>query len=125
MKAGIARDPIHLPVAEFGTDGAQGRVDLAPGIPLPNRPREDPDAIDYESLYGIYYDDDGNLIPEYMDEIPELEDGAPGHETLASRVSTDTEQAGHLGHLSLASPYHPGAPDPRDLKVQVATSSSR
>ena len=123
MKARITRDPIHPPVAEFETDGAQGRVDLAPGIPLPNRPREDPDDIDYESLYRIYYDDDGNLIPEYVDEVPELEDATPGHETPASRVSTDTEQAGHLGHLSLASPYHPGAPDPRDLRVQVATSS--
>ena len=124
MKSGITRDPIHVPVAQFETDGAQGRVDIAPGIPMPNRPRDDPDDIDYESLYGVYYDDEGNLIPEYVDEIPELEDTPRGDETPASKVSTDTEQAGHLGHLSLASPYHPGAPDPRDLKVQLSTSSS-
>ena len=127
MKAGIARDPIHPPVSEFETDGAQGRVDLAPGTPLPDRPREDPDDVDYDSMYGVYYDDDGNLIPEYVDdedEIPELEDNAPGHATPASRISTDTEQAGLLGQLNIVSPYHPGAPDPKDLKVQVATSSA-
>ena len=122
MKSGITRDPIHLPVALFDKDGAQGRVDIAPGIPMPSRPRDDVDDVDYESLYGVYYDDEGNRIPEYMDEIPELEDTPRrGDETL---VSTDTEQAGHLGSLSLASPYHPGAPDPKDLKVQVSTSSS-
>ena len=91
---------------------------------MPTRPREDPDDIDYESLYGIYYDDEGNLIPEYVDDIPELEDESRGDETPASKASTDTEQAGHMGHLSLASPYHPGAPDPRDLKVQVSASPS-
>ena len=125
MKAEISKDPILPPVTEFEKDGTKGRVDLAPGIPLPERPREDPDDIDYESLYGIYYDDDGNLIPEYEDEIiPALEDANPGHGTPASGISTDTEQAGHLGHLSLASPYHPGAPDPKDLKVRVATTPS-
>ena len=124
MKAGIPKDRILPLVAEFEADGAQGRVDLAPGIPLPDRPREDPDSVDYESLYGVYYDDDGNLIPEYEDKIPALEDTTPGRETPVSGVSTDTEQAGHLGHLSLASPYHPGAPDPRDLRVQVATTPS-
>ena len=124
MKSGITRDPIHEPVAQFETDGAQGRVDITPGIPMPTRPREDPDGVDYESLYGIYYDDEGNLIPEYVDEIPELEDASRGDETPASKASTDTEQARHMGHLSLASPYHPGAPDPRDLKVQVSASSS-
>ena len=124
MKSGIARDPIHPPVAQFKTDRAQGRVDITPGIPMPVRPREDPDNVDYESLYGIYYDDEGNLILEYVDDIPELEDVSRGDETPASKVSTDTEQAGHMGHLSLASPYHPGTPDPRDLKVQVSASSS-
>ena len=64
------------------------------------------------------------LSQNTMDEIPELEDASRGDETPAIKVSTDTEQAGHLGHLSLASPYHPGAPDPRDLKVQGSTSSS-
>ena len=124
MKAGISKDLILPLVAEFETDGAQGRVDLAPGIPLPERPREDPDNVDYESLYGVYYDDDGNLIPEYEDEIPALEDTTPGRGTPASRVSTDTEQAGNLGHLSLASPYQPSNPDPRDLRVQIATTPS-
>ena len=92
MKAGISEDPILPAVAEFEADGAQGWVDLAPGIPLPDRPREDPDDVDYESLYG-------NLIPEYMDEIPALEDTTPGHETPASGISTNTEQAGHLGQV--------------------------
>ena len=126
MKAEIANDRILLPVAEFKVDGAEGRLDLAPGIPLPDRPWEDPDDTDYESLYGVYYDDDGNLIPEYIynDEVPALEDALSGCETPMTGISTDTEQAGHMGHLSLASPYHPGAPDPRDLKVQIATSSS-
>ena len=124
MKSGITKDPIHMPVAQFETDGAQGQVDIAPGIPMPTRPRDGPDNVDYESLYGVYYDDEGNPIPEYMDEIPELEDTPRGDETPASKVSTDTEQVGHLGLLSLASPYHPGAPDPRDLKVQLSTSSS-
>ena len=126
MKAEIANDRILPQVAEFKVDGAEGHLDLAPGIPLPDRPREDPDDVDYESLYGIYYDDDGNLIPEYIyeDEIPALEDTTSGCETPMAGVSTDTEQAGQMGHLSLASPYHPGAPDPRDLRVQVATSSS-
>ena len=77
MKSGIARDPIHVPVAEFDADGAQGRVDIAPGIPMPTRPRDDVDDVDYVSLYGVYYDDDGNRIPEYVDEIPELEDTPP------------------------------------------------
>ena len=124
MKAGISEDPILPPVAEFETDGAQARVDLAPGVSLPERPREDPDDVDYDSLYGVYYDDDGNLIPEYVDDVSALEDVASGQETPASRVSTDTEQAGKLDQLSLTSPYHPGAPDPKDLKVQVATTPS-
>ena len=74
MKAEIALDPIHPPFTQFEADGAQGRVDIAPGTPLPTRPREAPDDVDYESLYGIYHDDEGNLIPEYVDELPELED---------------------------------------------------
>ena len=124
MKSGITRDPIHEPVAWFEADGAQGWVDIVPGTPMPTRPRDDPDDFNYESLYRVYYDDEGNPIPEYIDEIPELEDASRGDEMPASKVSMDTEQAGHMGHLSLASPYHPGAPDPRDLKVQVSTSSS-
>ena len=124
MKSGITRDPIHVPVAQFEKDRAQGRVDIAPGIPMPTRPRDNVDDVNYESLYGVYYDDEGNLIPEYVDEIPELEETPRGDETPASKVSTDMEQAGHLGLLSLASPYHPGTPDPRDLKVQLSTSSS-
>ena len=126
MKAEIANDRILPQVAEFKVDGAEGRLDLAPGVPLPDRPREDPDDTDYESLYGVYYDDDGNRIPEYIDddEVPALEDAMSGCETPMTGISTDTEQAGHMGHLSLTSPYHPGAPNPRDLKVQVATSSS-
>ena len=91
---------------------------------MPTRPWDDPDDVDYESLYGVYYDDEGNPIPEYVDEIPELEDTPRGDETPASKVSMDTEQAGHLGLLSLASPYHPGAPDLRDLKAQLSSSSS-
>ena len=124
MKSGITRDPIHEPVARFEADGAQGWVDIAPGTPMPTRPQDDPDDVDYESLYGIYYDNEGNPIPEYVDEIPELEDASRGDEMPASKASTDTEQARHMGHLNLASPYHPGAPDPRDLKVQVSASSS-
>ena len=113
-------------VAEFKVDGAEGRLDLAPGVPLPDRPREDPDDTDYESLYGVYYDDDGNRIPEYVDDedVPALEDAMSGCETPMTGISTDTEQAGHMGQLSLTSPYHPGAPNPRDLKVRVATSSA-
>ena len=124
MKAGFTRDPIHPPVTQFEADGAQGRVDIAPGTPMPTRPRDDLDDVDFEPLYRLYYDDEGNRIPEYVDEIPELEDTSRGDEMPASRVSTDTEQAGHMGHLSLTSPYHPGAPYPRDLRVQVVTSSS-
>ena len=48
MKSGITWDPIHVPVAQFETDGAQGRVHIAPGIPMPTRPRDDPDNIDYD-----------------------------------------------------------------------------
>ena len=47
-----------------------------------------------------------------------------GDVTPEGKVSTDTEQAGHLGHLSLASPYPTGAPELGDLKVQVSTSAS-
>ena len=73
MKSGIARDPIHKPVATFEADGAQARVDITPGTPIPARTHDDPDDVDYESLYGVYYDDEGNLIPEYEDEIPDVE----------------------------------------------------
>ena len=124
MKSGITRDPIHPPVAQFETDGAQARVDIVPGTPIPSRPQDDPDDVNYESLYGVYYDDEGNLIPEYEDEIPDLENVPQGDATPESKVSTDTEQAGHLGHLSLTSLYTTGAPEPSDLKVQVSTSAS-
>ena len=63
-------------------------------------------------------------IVDNEEEIPELEDNAPGHATPASRISTNTEQAGLMGQLNMVSPYHPGAPDPKDLKVQVTTSSA-
>ena len=95
-----------------------------PSTPIPSRPWDDPDNIDYESLYGVYYDDKGNLIPEYDDEIPNLENVPRGDTTPESKVSTDTEQAGYLGHLSLTSRHITGAPEPSDLKVQVSTSSS-
>ena len=124
MKSGITRDPIHPPVAQFEADGAHARVDIMPSTPVPSRPRDDPDNTDYESLYGIYYDDEGNLIPEYEDEVPDLENVPRGDATPESKVSTDTEQAGHLGHLSLASSYPAGAPELGDLKVQVSTSAS-
>ena len=126
MKTEIANDRILPKVAEFKVDGAEARLDLAPGVPLPDRPREDPDDTDYESLYGVYYDDDGNRIPEYVDDedVPALEDAMSGCDTPMTGVSTDTEQAGHMDQLSLTSPYHPSAPNPRDLKVQVATSSA-
>ena len=91
---------------------------------MPTRPRDDVDDVDFESLYRMYYDDEGNLIPEYVDEIPELEDTPRGNETPASKISMDTEQAGQFGLLNLASPYHPGALDPRELKVQLSTSTS-
>ena len=124
MKSGIARDPIHKPVATFESDGAQARVDIAPGTPIPARTHDDPDDVDYESLYGVYYDDDGNLIPEYEDEMPELEGAPRGDATPESRVSTDTEQAGYMDHLSLTSPHVTGTPQPKSLKVQLSTSSS-
>ena len=124
MKAGITRDPIDKPVAQFEADGAQARVDIVPGTPIPSRPRDDPDDTDYESLYRVYYDDEGNRIPEYEDETPNLENVPRGDATLESKVSMDTEQAGYLGHLSLTSPHITGAPEPSDLKVQVSTSSS-
>ena len=124
MKSGIAQELIHVPVTEFEADGAQGRVDIAPGVPIPTRPHDAVDDVDYASLYGVYYNNDGNRIPEYVDEIPELEDTLRGDETPASKISTDTEQAGHMDHLSLSSPYHPGALDPKDLKVQLSHSAS-
>ena len=124
MKSGITRDPILLLVAQFEADGAQAQVDIMPGTPIPSRPRDDPDDTDYGSLYGVYYDDEGNLIPEYEDEIPDLENAPRGDATPESKVSMDTEQARHLGHLSLASLYPTGAPEPGDLKVQVSTSAS-
>ena len=73
MKSGITRDPIHEPVALFEADGAQARVDIVPGTPIPARSHDDPDNVDYELLYGVYYDDEGNLSSEYEDEIPDLE----------------------------------------------------
>ena len=124
MKSVMTRDPIHPPVAQFKADRAQARVDIVSGTPIPSRPRDDPDDVDYESLYGVYYDDEGNLIPEYEDEILDLENVPQGDATLESKVSMDTEQAGHLGYLSLASSYPTGAPEPGDLKVQVSTSAS-
>ena len=124
MKSGIVRDPIHQPVATFEADGAQARVDIAPGTPIPARTHDDPDDIDYESLYGVYYDDEGNLIPEYEDDIPDLENIPRGDATPESKVSTDTEQAGYMDHLSLTSPHITGTPQPKDLKVQLSTSSS-
>ena len=124
MKSGIVRDPIHPPVATFEADGAQARVDIAPGTPIPPRTHDDPDDVNYESLYGVYYDDEGNLIPEYEDDIPDLENIPRGDATPESKVSTDTEQAGYMDHLSLTSPRITGAPQPKDLKVQLSTSSS-
>ena len=124
MKSGITRDPIHKPVATFEADGAQARVDIAPGTPIPARTHDDPDDVNYESLYGVYYDDEGNLIPEYEDEIPDLENVPRGDATPESKVSTDTEQARYMDHLSLTSPHITGTPQPRDLKVQLSTSSS-
>ena len=121
MKSGIARDPIHPPVATFESDGALARVDIMPGTPIPARTHDDPDNVDYESLYGVYYDDKGNLIPEYEDEMPDLE-GAPRGD--ATPVSTDTEQARYMDHLSLTSPHITGTLQPKDLKVQLSTSSS-
>ena len=53
-----------------------------------------------------------------------MENVPRGDATPESKVSTDTEQAGHLGHLSLASLYPAGTPEPGDLKVQVSTSVS-
>ena len=121
MKSGIAQDPIHPPVATFESDGAQARVDIAPGTPILTRTHDDPDGANYESLYGVYYDDEGNLIPEYEDEMPDLESAPQGDVTP---VSTDTEQAGYMDHLSLTSPRVTGTPQPKDLKVQLSTSSS-
>ena len=124
MKSGITREPIHEPVAQFEADGAQAQVDIAPGMPIPSRTRDDPDNIDHESLYGVYYNDEGNLILEYEDEILNLENVPRGDTTPESKVSMDTEQAGYLGHLNLTSPHITGTPEPSDLKVQVSTSSS-
>ena len=73
MKSGIARDPVHSLMATFEADGAQAWVDIAPGTPIPARTHDNPDDVDYESLYGVYYDDEGNLIPEYEEDIPDLE----------------------------------------------------
>ena len=123
MKSGIARDPIHKPVATFKSDGAQARVDIAPSTPIPARTHDDLDNVDYESL-GVYYDDEGNLIPEYEDEMPDLESAPRGDATPESKVSTDTEQAGYMDHLSLTSPHITGTSQPKDLKVQLSTSSS-
>ena len=124
MKSGIARDPIHKLVATFESDGAQARVDIAPGTPIPARTHDDPDNVDYESLYGVYYDDEGNLIPEYEDEMPDLESAPRGDATPESKVSTDTEQAGYMDHLSLTSPHITGTPQPKDLRVQLSSSTS-
>ena len=124
MKSGIVRDPIHPPVATFEADRAQAHVDITPGTPIPPRTHDNPDNVDYESLYGVYYDDEGNLIPEYEDDIPDLENIPRGDATPESKVSTDTEQAGYMDHLSLTSPRITGTPQPKDLKVQLSTSSS-
>ena len=113
MKSGIAQDSIHLPVATFESDGAQAHVDIAPGTPILARTHDDPDSVNYESLYGVYYDDEGHLIPEYEDEMPDLESAPWGD---ATPVSTDTEQAGYMDHLSLTSPHVTGTPQPKDLK---------
>ena len=121
MKSEIARDPIHPPVATFESDGAQARVDMAPGTPILARTHDDPDSVDYGSRYGVYYDDEGNLIPEYEDEMPDLEGPPQGD---ATPVSTDTEQARYMDHLSLTSPHVTGTPQPKDLKVQLSMSSS-
>ena len=124
MKSRITRDPIHKLVALFKMDRVQAQVDIVPGMPIPSRPQDDLDDTDYESLYGVYHDDAGNLIPEYEDEILDLENVPRGDATPQSKVSMDTEQSGHLGHLSLTSPRITGTPEPSDLKVQVSTSSS-
>ena len=124
MKSGITRDPIHEPVAQFEADGARARVDIVPGTPIPARSHDDLDDVDYGLLYGVYYDDEGNLILEYKDEIPDLENVPRGDATPESKVSTDTEQAGYMGHLNLTSPHITGAPEPSDLKVQLSTTSS-
>ena len=124
MKSGIARDPIHQPVATFEADGAQARVDIAHGTPIPARTHDNLDDVDYESLYGVYYDDEGNLIPEYEDDIPDLENVPRGDAIPESKVSTDTEQAGYMDHLSLTTPHITGTPQLKDLKVQLSTSSS-
>ena len=123
MKSGITRDPIHEPVAQFEADGAQAQVDIVSSTPIPSRSRDDPDNTDYASLYRVYYDDEGNPIPEYEDEIPNLENVPRGDATLESKVSTDTKQARYLGHLSLTSLLITGTPEPSDLKVQVSTLS--
>ena len=101
-------------MATYKSDGAQAHVDIAPGTPILARTHDDPDSVDYGSRYGVYYDDEGNLIPEYKDEMPDLEGAPQGDPTL---VSTDTEQAGYMDHLSLTSPHVTGTPQPKDLKV--------
>ena len=125
QKSGIARDRIHEPVVAFDTDGTEAWVDLAPGVPLPERPHEKPDEIDFESFYGIYYDDQGRHIPDYLEDMPELE---PIHNRLGplvdaileSRVSTDTEQSTYMGTLSLASLVMCCTPELSSLRVQIS-----
>ena len=124
MKSGIAQNPINELVVQFDADGAQGRVDLAPSVTLPQRPQDEPDDTDFVSMYGVYYNDDGNLIPEYKDEMPNLEPVPKCEAMPQSKISMDTEQSGHMGTLSLASPPVCRTPEPSDLKVQVSTLPS-
>ena len=125
MKSRITLDPISKPVALFETDGPQAGVDLAPSMQLPSRPWDEPDDTDFGSMYGVYYDDYSNLIPEYEDEIPDLENvPTPGEATPVSKISTDTKQSGHMGHLSLTSPHVSFMPEPSNLKLQVSTLRS-
>ena len=83
--------------------------------------------MEFESFYGIYYDEKGNQILDYIDEedIPELE---PAHDWLGpqsmqpwtSRISTNTEQSTYMGTLSLASPAVCHMPESSNLMVQVS-----
>ena len=55
-------------------------------------------------MYSIYYNDDGNLIPEYVDDMQDLEPARKGNAMPESKISTDTEQSTYMETLSLASP---------------------